>query len=83
MYQEKSPTERPSYEMNGDENNNKNKKFQVNIRQILQDLIPVHTPEEKEEENQGEEKSYSQTDIVFFHNESSILSSEICQVNEA
>jgi hypothetical protein len=81
VYQEKSPTKRASQEMDGNKDNYENKKFQVDIGQITKDFIPAHTAEEKEEKNQGEEKDYSKADNVFSHDESSILSSEICQVN--
>ncbi len=67
--------------MDGNKDNDENKKFQVDISQITKDFIPVHTAEEKEEKNKGEEKDYSKADNIFSHDESSILSSEICQVN--
>ena len=67
--------------MDGNKDNDKNKKFQVDIGQITKNFIPVHTAEEKEEKNEGEEKDYSKADNGFSHDESSILSSELCQVN--
>ncbi len=81
MYQEKSPAERAGQEMDGNKDHYEYKKFQVDIGQITKDFIPVHAAEEKEEENKGEEKDDSKTDNCFSHDESSILSSEIFQVN--
>jgi hypothetical protein len=81
VYQEKSPAEGAGQEMAGNKDNDENKKFQVDISQITIDFFPVHTAEEKEEKNEGEEKDDSKADNVFSHDESSILSSEIYQVN--
>jgi len=56
--------------MDGDEDNDEDKKFQVDVGQITQDFVPVHTAEEKEQENQSEEEDNSQPNDVFSHDES-------------
>ena len=65
------------------EDDYQDKKLQVDIRQMNQDFPPVDTAEEKEEENQRKEEDDSQPDGIFSHDESSILSPEISQVNQS
>lgn len=83
MHQEKSPSEGASQQMARNEDDYQDKKLQVDIRQMDQDFLPVDTAEEKEEENKGKEENDSQPDGIFSHDESSILSSEISQVNQS
>jgi hypothetical protein len=56
--------------VDGNKDNDEDKKFQVDIRQITPDFLPVHAAEEKKQENQGEEEDDSQPDGIFSHDES-------------
>ena len=59
MHEEKSPADGTRKEMDGNKDNYQDEKFQIDVSQIIQNFLPVHTAEEKEEENEGEEKDYS------------------------
>ena len=62
MHQEEFPAKAPGSKMNGNKDNDQDKEFEVHICQVAQDFLPFHAAEEKEEENQGEEEEYSETE---------------------
>jgi hypothetical protein len=63
------------------EEDDQDEKFQVDIGQISQNLLPINTAEEEKEKNSGQKKDDPHPDDILLHNKPSIIPSEIYQVN--
>jgi hypothetical protein len=61
--------------------NNEDKKFKFDIGEVSENLFPFDSSKEKIKKNNGQEKEYAKSNKIFFHDERSILSSGIFQVN--
>lgn len=75
------PPDRTGDKVERKEDEDQDKKNRIDISQVAKNFLPLNTPKEKKEKNQSKEEDYAQTNYGFFHNESSILSSQIFQVN--